>query len=197
MSEQVKTFGDIDIDVFDRKILLSKINHTQASIIRDGKIEPHLTGIYVQDVPTDPVTGLCSLDYQHAEQLGYLKLDILNMSAYQGVRNEAHINELLSKPVMWELFEHEEIVKQLVHIHGHFDIVKTMKPTSIEQLAMIIAMIRPGKRHLVGKSWSEVEADVWTKTEKYSFKKSHAIGYAMAIVVQLQVLLEALEKDVD
>jgi hypothetical protein len=59
---------------------------------------------------------------------------------------------------------------------------------------MILAMIRPGKRHLVGKTWSEVEADVWIKPNDntYFFKKSHSYGYALAILVQLNLIVENL-----
>jgi hypothetical protein len=57
---------------------------------------------------------------------------------------------------------------------------------------MILAIIRPGKRHLVGKSWKEIEADVWVKPEDdtYFFKKSHSYGYALAILVQLNNICE-------
>jgi hypothetical protein len=61
-----------------------------------------------------------------------------------------------------------------------------MRPRSVDQLAMVLAVIRPGKKHLVGQSWNKIAAEVWTKTDDvYSFKRSHAIGYAMAIVLQM------------
>ena len=41
-------------------------------------------------------------------------------------------------------------------------------------------------------SWEEVEKDVWTKTDDYFFKRSHAIGYATAICVQLNLMVEKL-----
>jgi hypothetical protein len=63
-------------------------------------------------------------------------------------------------------------------------------PTSIEQLAMILAMIRPGKRYLVGNTWEVIEKEVWEKTDEYFFKKSHAVGYAVAIIVQLNLICE-------
>ena len=91
---------------------------------------------------------------------------------------------------MWELLEHEEIVKQLFHISNHYNIIKQHPPKSVEQLAMILAMIRPGKRYLVGNSWEVIEKEVWEKTDDYFFKKSHAIGYAMVIVVQLNLLVD-------
>ena len=56
---------------------------------------------------------------------------------------------------------------------------------------MILAMIRPGKRYLVGKSWEQIEKEVWVKTDEYFFKHSHAIGYALAIVVQLNLICES------
>ena len=56
---------------------------------------------------------------------------------------------------------------------------------------MILAMIRPGKRYLVGKSWSEIEDQVWEKPDNntYFFKKSHAYSYAMATIVQLNKIV--------
>ena len=84
------------------------------------------------------------------------------------------------------LYHFRLIIEQLFHVHNHADIVIKMKPRSIEQLSMVLAVIRPGKRHLVGKTWEEIEREVWTKTDDvYSFKRSHAIGYAMAIVLQM------------
>ena len=104
------------------------------------------------------------------------------------------MDKLISTEPMWELLEHQEVVEQLFHINNHFDIVKQYKPKSIEQLAMILAMIRPGKRHLVGKTWAEVEADVGVKPKgnTYFFKKSHSYGYALAIIVQLNLIVEGL-----
>jgi hypothetical protein len=90
---------------------------------------------------------------------------------------------------MWELFQHAEIVKQLFHIGNHYDIIKQHLPQTVEQLAMILAMIRPGKRYLVGNSWEVVENEVWEQTDGYFFKKSHAIGYALVIIVQLNLLV--------
>jgi hypothetical protein len=93
---------------------------------------------------------------------------------------------------MWELFEHKEVVEQLFHISNHYEIIKQHLPTSLDQLAMILAIIRPGKRHLVGKSWEQIEADVWVKPtdNSYFFKKSHSYGYALAIIVQLNLICE-------
>ena len=86
--------------------------------------------------------------------------------------------------------EHKEIVEQLFHIHNHFDIVNTLKPKSVEQLAAVLAIIRPAKRHLLKQNWDEINQNVWKKPEDntYYFKKSHAIGYALAICVQMNLM---------
>jgi hypothetical protein len=69
-----------------------------------------------------------------------------------------------------------------------------MMPTSIEQLAAVLAMIRPAKRYLIGKDWSDVMNEVWLRPEgdEYFFKKSHATAYAVAIVVQMNLICESI-----
>ena len=47
------------------------------------------------------------------------------------------------------MLEHRDVIQQLFHIHNHSDTVIRMKPRSIEQLAMVLAVIRPGKKHLI------------------------------------------------
>ena len=67
-----------------------------------------------------------------------------------------------------------------------------MQPKTVEQLAAVLAMIRPAKRYLIGKDWTTVMNEVWTKPENddYFFKKSHATAYAVAIVVQMNLICE-------
>lgn len=179
---------DIDIDVADREKLLKLIKNVPASINNNGIMKKHNTGVYFHDIPSDPLTGLATVDYEEAEQLGYFKVDVLNVNIYKDIKTSNELDELLNTAPMWELLEHKEVVEQLFHIHNHYDVVKTMKPQSIEQLAAVLAIIRPAKRHLAGKDWNTVFNNVWEKPtdqNAYYFKKAHAISYAMAIVVQL------------
>ena len=81
---------------------------------------------------------------------------------------EGELDDLCAMEPMWNLFGHKEIVEQLFHINNHYEIVTQHLPTNIDQLAMILAMIRPGKRHLVGKSWEEIESQVWVKPDNDS-----------------------------
>lgn len=183
---------DVDIDMSNRDDFLKLIDHTPASIEKEGKFSKHNTGVYFQNIPKFPLEGYSTIDHKQAEQEGWFKVDFLNASVYNDIIDETHLNKLVDTEPMWELFEHEEVVEQLFHIANHYDIVKQHLPTSLEQLAMILAIIRPGKRHLVGKSWKEIEADVWVKPDdgSYFFKKSHSYGYALAIIVQLNNICE-------
>jgi hypothetical protein len=185
---------DVDIDMANRDLFLDAVNHIPASIRRDHGFEKHKTGVYFQPIPTFPLEGYSTIDHKQAEDEGYFKVDFLNNTIYQKVNNEAHLNKLLSAPPMWELLEHAEIVGQLYHINNYADIVKSYKPTSVEQLAMILAIIRPAKKHLIGKPFSEIQNTVWDKPEdgEYYFKKAHAIAFATAIVVQLNLICEGL-----
>ena len=183
---------DIDIDTKDRNDLLKLIKHIPAGIVKDNQIKKHNTGVYVTDIPVEPLSNVSSIDYREAEDRGYFKLDILNVGVYENVKDEKHLVTLVSKEPDWSLLEERQIVDTLFHIHNHFDIVNTLKPKSVEQLASVLAIIRPAKRHLAKQNWDNINESVWKKPTDgtYFFKKSHAIGYALAIVLQLNLLVE-------
>ena len=187
----MKFKSDIDIDFADRQQVLDLLNVTPASIIRDGKLTKHNTGVYATDIPVDPFSGSASLDYQAAEDRGYMKLDLLNVHVYKQVRDETHLVKLMQEPDWTKLYD-PSICAQLIHINNHYDTLLKMpeKVDSIPRLAMFLAVIRPAKRHLIGKTWKEVAADVWTKPsdDDYYFKKAHAISYSQLVVVNLNLL---------
>ena len=64
---------DIDIDFVDRDQALKLFKHIKASRIDEGKLVKHNTGVYLHEVPVDAVSGLCSVDYTHAEDQSYFK----------------------------------------------------------------------------------------------------------------------------
>lgn len=185
---------DIDIDISDREKVLKLIRHIPASINRKGEWIKHNTGVFVTDIPTDPLSGFASLDFEEAEDLGYIKLDILNVHLYEQVKDEAHLNKLMSTEPRWDMLEYKEFVEQVMHINNHYDLIKKMPEpvNSIPRMAMFLAIIRPAKRHLVGKTWSEVAKEVWTKPSngEYYFKKAHAVSYAHLVVVNMNLLCE-------
>ena len=145
-------------------------------------------------MPSNPYTGLSSVDYKEAEDMGYFKIDILNVGLYKDIKSKEHLNQLLNMEPMWELLEHKEVVEKCFHIHKHFDIVRKMRPTSVEELAAVLAVIRPAKRHLLGSDWDTVKKQVWVKPQgdEYFFKKAHAHAYALAIVLQLNMMATGL-----
>ena len=183
---------DVDIDFADRERVLDVMPGVAASMNEHGVVKKHNTGVYVTDIPVEPLSKVSSIDYREAEDRGYFKLDVLNVGVYENVKDEKHLVELVSKEPDWSLLQERQIVDTLFHIHNHFDIVNTLKPKSVEQLASVLAIIRPAKRHLAKQNWDDINRNVWKKPTDgtYFFKKSHAIGYALAIVLQLNLLVE-------
>lgn len=196
----MKFQSDIDIDFGDRTKALALIKHTGASQLKDSQLVPHNTGVYVTDVPCDPFTGLAGIEYQSAESRGYIKLDFLNVNLYQQVRSEQHLTELMNTQPDWTRFNTDQaFFEQLIHVNNHWNTLKKMpEPVdSIPRLAMFLAIIRPAKRHLIGKPWADVGKDVWTKPDDdtYYFKKSHAVAYAHLVVVNMNLLGLANQDD--
>lgn len=193
--------GDIDIDFGNRTLALESMPHIAASIIRDGKITKHNTGVYFHAVPTDPVTGLCSWDYETAEQHGMFKIDMLNVSVYTLVRDEEHLLELMNRPFDWTNLEDPAFVAKLFHLGNHNELVVKLKPRSIHDIAMTLALIRPGKRHLQARcqlqGFPSIANEIWHHDpgDTYVFKRSHSFSYAMLVYVHCNILVDQFEKD--
>ena len=135
---------------------------------------------------------MAAISYEEAEERGYFKLDILNVHVYEKVKSEAHLISLMHEPD-WTMLTKREIVEQLIHLNGQFDNIRKMPEPidSIPRLAMFLAVIRPAKRHLIGKTWQEVNKTVWDKgSDGYSFKKSHSLGYAWLVAVHMNLIKE-------
>jgi len=183
---------DIDIDFIDRDQALKLFKHIKASRVDNDQLIKHNTGVYLHEVPVNAIEDLCAVPYEVAEERNYFKIDFLNVGIYKGVRDEAHLIELMNKEPLWDLLLEDDFAINLFHVNGHSDILREMKPTTVEQLAAVLAIIRPAKRHLIGKDWQTVMKEVWAKPEsgEYFFKKSHATAYAVAIVVQMNLICE-------
>jgi hypothetical protein len=189
----MKFNSDVDIDFADREQALKILNVVSASIIKDSNLSKHNTGVYATDIPTDPFTGYSSIDYKAAESRGYFKLDFLNVNIYKQVRDEAHLISLMREPDWTKLYD-PVVCANLMHVNGHYDtLLKMPEPVdSIPRLAMFLAIIRPAKRHLIGKPWKEVAQTIWDRpsNDSYFFKRSHSISYAQLVVVNLNLLCE-------
>lgn len=189
---------DVDIDVFGRDEILQDLDCIYGRIDRAGnKFEKHNTGVYFQNIPRDPTTNVSTLDHRIASDYGYFKIDFLNVNMYSGIKSEAHLLELLDKEPPWDFFQYSEVTDQLFQLNGHSDLLVRFKPKSVEDLAAILAIIRPSKAYLQNATWDRIMAEVWVKStgdETYQFKRCHAISYALAIVVNLNLLIETLSK---
>jgi len=191
---KLKKLPDIDVDLQNRQQILDVIKHVPATL-GDGK--KHNTGVYCQPIPVNPLTGCASIDYKTAEARGYFKIDFLNVSAYNGVKNEEHLVRLLNAEPLWDLLGEKEVCDQLFHVNGYHDLVKRLQPRSVVELAMFLALLRPGKKHLIPvcekEGFEAIKDEIWIKTDDaYFFKKSHAISYASVIVVQLNFICERI-----
>jgi hypothetical protein len=190
----MKFKSDIDIDFGDREKILCVIEHTPAAMRKVSPMRKHATGVHVTEVPYDPIYDMASIDYAEAERRGYFKLDLLNVHVYNQVRDERHLIELMRDPD-WSRLKNRDFVEKLIHLGNQYNALRSMpEPVdSIPRLAMFLALIRPGKKHLQGKPWKEVAKTVWDKgNDGYTFKKSHAIAYAHLVVVHMNLLEETM-----
>ncbi len=133
--------ADIDIDFADRDSVLKLIQYTSAQQITQGQVRRHNSGVYVTDIPYDPINNCAAIEYDQAEQRGYFKIDFLNMSVYQLIKNPEHYQEMLIATPPWDrLWQDTEWAKQLVHVGNYTDLLKNMRPSTVPQMAAFISM---------------------------------------------------------
>ena len=165
---------------------------TRASRVHNGYLVPHTVGVYPQRVPQDHVTKLAAIPYQEAEEAGYTKVDMLHLGVYDHFESREEIQALLKIEPDWGLLLIPSEQVKLFQLKLHGDVLNTVKPKNIEELADVLALIRPGKKQLAKLYTADRDATrriLYAKDENgYSFKKSHAIAYAMVIVLQLHLI---------
>jgi hypothetical protein len=186
----MKFNSDIDIDFGSRDSILERIQHIPASMRNVTPIRKHATGIYVTDIPYDSMNDMANIDYTTAEERGYIKLDLLNVFVYSAIKDEQHLIEMMREPNWVKLYD-KSFVEKLIHLSNHYSSIQKMPEpiNSIPRLAMFLALLRPGKKHLIGESWRDVSNTVWDKTDDgYSFKRSHAVAYSQLVVVHMNLL---------
>lgn len=183
--------ADIDIDMPDRNQLLALIRHVPACQHVDALPRRHNSGIYVTDIPWDPLNGCAAIEHRQAEQRGYFKIDVLNQSVYRLIRDQAHYDQMLQATPSWSrLWQDPDWASQLVHVGGRTKLLNSMRPDSIPRMAAFISVIRPGKAHLQGLPWDQVFSSVWDgdHSRGYAFKQSHAISYAVLVALHMNLV---------
>lgn len=184
---------DVDIDVptnFEALKLFP--SWVRASVVRDGKLTGHPCGVYPQAVQKDPMTGFSAIPYSEAEELGYLKVDFLHLNLLSRVKSRAELEELVSVEPNWTLLQLDSTHPKLFQLSKHGEMLKAIKPSNIQAVSDCMALIRPGKKVLLGlylKARDQARQVLYAKDENgYSFKKSHAIAYSYNIVIQLHLI---------
>jgi len=173
------------LDYFDQAV--------RASRVFNDELVKHPAGAYLQNIPVDQMTGLSAIPFKEAEELEYFKIDFLHLSLLDNFSSKDQIRKLANVEPDWGLLYSAENVQKLFQIHKHYDLIFKVKPTSVQQLADCIALIRPAKRYLLDAYVQEpdlIRSEIYTKPEdaKYHFKKPHAIAYAVTIVLQLHLI---------
>lgn len=164
-----------------------------ASMIQSGRLTKHPCGCYFQHMPVDEVTGLAAIPYDVAEQFGYFKIDFLHLAILDNISSKQEIRELIDMEPDWTLLWNPDHTHKLFQLHKHFDILKQLKPKSVVELADCIALIRPNKRNLLDaykRDKYKTRPSLYRQAgdDKSSFRKSHAIAYALTVVIQLHLI---------
>ena len=180
--------ADIDIDLADRNQVLDLVKTIPAT---QSNHRRHNSGVYVTDIPYDAVNQCAAIEYQAAEQRGYIKIDLLNMSVYQLIKDPQHYEMMLHRQPPWSrLWQDPDWTAQLVHVGNYTGLLNAMRPDSIPRMAAFISVIRPGKAHLQNQSWDKIFREVWDgdSSRGYTFKRSHAISYAALVALHMNLL---------
>lgn len=186
-------FGDVDID------FPSTFEPTQvfplwprASVLQEGKLRPHPCGYYPQDIPIDPLTKLAAMPHDVAEENGFFKLDFLSLNVYNHFQSRDEIEQLIEIEPDWNLLLIPSVVTKLFQLSKHGELLRRLRPSSIEDVADALALIRPGKSELLALYLHDKpkgRAALYKQnTDGYSFKKSHGTSYALVVILQLHLI---------
>ena len=179
--------GDIDIDV---KSHTKKDKYGVRAVIYDAervRLKPHPSGHYVDtNVPVDGVTGMAAIDYKESDEIGFTKLDLLTNTSYDMFDTKQEVIDALNKEPDWTMLLDQKFIAGLPQISNQSYLLQQVRPKSIEDLADVLALMRPGKMHLLEsylKNRDRIRPNLYRKPKKgFMFKKSHAIAYAAMIV---------------
>lgn len=164
----------------------------RAAVLRDDRLTAHPCGVYPQRMARDPFTGLAAIPYDAAEDLGYLKVDFLHLNIYEHFKTREEIEGLLKIQPDWTLLALPSAQKKLFQLSKHGELLSDIRPRDLQTLADCMALIRPGKRALLGlykRDRAICRRGLYAKGEDgYAFKLSHALAYALVVWLQLHLI---------
>lgn len=183
---------DIDIDLKTTFEPLDYFKLVKASMVQNEVLKKHPCGVYFQSMPQDPVTQLAAIPHKEAEDYGFSKIDFLHLSMLDDFNSKDEIRALLKVDPRWGLLLKADVVSKLFQLQNNLELLRKVKPKSIMEIADCIALIRPGKLNLID---DYLEDPIATRTPlftikpgDYSYKKGHAVSYAMIVVLQLHLV---------
>lgn len=123
--------------------------------------------------------------------MGFLKIDFLHLSVYDKFKSRKEIDSYLRLEPNWSYLQLPSVQQVVFQLSKHPDILNELRPRSLEELADVMALIRPGKKNLINlykKDKINTRKILYAKDETgYSFKKSHAFAYAYVVILQLHL----------
>ena len=205
-------YSDLDLDIPTSKSELIRNGLTKASILTEkGTYQNHPAGVYLYAAVPE-FEGTAVIDYKTMEEKEYQKIDILNNSCLDGITNKEmirFIGLIEQEDIDWEELWRYTEPYQLGKYPG---ILREFKVSSVLDLAIILALIRPGSVSNYDKMKAFIHTDklLVKKTEdkqkilretygipifaeqfkelgindgKYRYKKPHSIGYAYVLLI--------------
>ncbi len=183
---------DIDIDISSKtKVNIIFPDVILASMVINGELKKHPAGVFFQNIPIDSITGLAAIPYDKASDEGYFKIDFLNLHILDMFDSKEEMRKMLKIDPDWKILEKEKNIKKLFHIANHSNVVMLVKPTSIDALSDILALIRPNKKKLLDKYLMNKESvidELFKRESPRDMRRSHTIAYALLIVLQMHLI---------
>ena len=191
---------DIDIDLpvgtDIRRLFPTSI---PASRVDKNELVKHPCGHYFENIAIDPLTGLAAIPHKEAIEFGYTKIDFLHLSLLNAFESKAEFRKACRKEPDWNLLKDRAIVAQLFQIKNHYDTIQKVSPKSVLELADIVALIRPDKRHLLNdyvRNKQKVRPMLYRShdDDKSAFRRGHSLAYSITIVAQLNLIEKLLKQ---
>lgn len=205
-------FSDLDLDIPSLESNKIKKDIIRASVLTErNEYQIHPAGVYFyKSIPN--YNGIGLIDYKGMEELDYQKIDILNNTFLDNIdisEFDTYIDKIENEDIDWKLLWEYENPYQLSKYPG---ILREFKVSSVLDVAIILAIIRPGSLSSYDKMKAYIHTDTLLKKKseehkkilketygipifaeqfkqlgvndgKYRYKKPHSIGYAYVLLV--------------
>lgn len=205
-------FSDLDLDIPAKESETIRKGLLRATVLNEkGEYQPHPAGVYFyKSVPS--FDGLCVLDYKTMEKNHFQKIDILNNSYLDDISStelDKYITKIENEDIDWSRLWKYEHTYQLGKYPG---ILREFKVGSVMDVAIVLALIRPGSLGNYDKMRTYIHTDKLLKNKspeaqeilketygipvfaeqfkllgkhdgKYRYKKPHSIGYSYVLLI--------------